>query len=225
MFPKSAQLLGRFRRDSPRQYRRSFCAHPGARAVLYRLRDRLQPGNPVAQQVAGRHRRRQCRFDFENVAGFYRRGLDDVRRADPGRHDRCKKIFNGNMSGTSGYTLNSMTAMVTKSGRHRHLDDPVLGPCAHHVPGRDGQERHDRHRHLELRRQYAALYRFLSAAGQFAVDGRGATPADVATMVNNTPDSCAFACHDLNVPTTIITSQNRSASQRGSTCCAPRPSN
>jgi hypothetical protein len=28
--------------------------------------------------------------------------------------------------------------------------------------------------------------------------GVGATPADVATMVNNTPDQCAFACHDLN---------------------------
>ena len=28
--------------------------------------------------------------------------------------------------------------------------------------------------------------------------GVGATPADVATMVNNTPDQCAFACHDLS---------------------------
>jgi Flp pilus assembly protein TadG len=28
--------------------------------------------------------------------------------------------------------------------------------------------------------------------------GVGATPGDVATMVNNTPDQCAFACHDLN---------------------------
>ena len=28
--------------------------------------------------------------------------------------------------------------------------------------------------------------------------GVGATPSDVATMVNNTPDACAFACHDLN---------------------------
>jgi hypothetical protein len=27
--------------------------------------------------------------------------------------------------------------------------------------------------------------------------GVGATPADVATMVNNTPDQCAFACHDV----------------------------
>jgi hypothetical protein len=30
--------------------------------------------------------------------------------------------------------------------------------------------------------------------------GVGATPADVATMVNNTPDQCAFACHDLSDP-------------------------
>jgi hypothetical protein len=28
--------------------------------------------------------------------------------------------------------------------------------------------------------------------------GVGATPADVTTMVNNTSDKCAFACHDLN---------------------------
>jgi hypothetical protein len=28
--------------------------------------------------------------------------------------------------------------------------------------------------------------------------GVGATPADVATMVNHTPDKCAFACHDLS---------------------------
>jgi Flp pilus assembly protein TadG len=29
--------------------------------------------------------------------------------------------------------------------------------------------------------------------------GVGATPADVTTMVNNTPDQCAFACHQLDV--------------------------
>jgi len=28
--------------------------------------------------------------------------------------------------------------------------------------------------------------------------GVGATPGDIATMVNNTSDQCAFACHDLN---------------------------
>jgi hypothetical protein len=30
--------------------------------------------------------------------------------------------------------------------------------------------------------------------------GVGATPADVTTMVNNTPDQCAFACHDSADP-------------------------
>jgi hypothetical protein len=30
--------------------------------------------------------------------------------------------------------------------------------------------------------------------------GVAATPADIATMVNNTPDQCAFACHDLSNP-------------------------
>jgi Flp pilus assembly protein TadG len=29
--------------------------------------------------------------------------------------------------------------------------------------------------------------------------GVGATPADVATMVNNTPDKCAFACHEMDI--------------------------
>jgi Flp pilus assembly protein TadG len=29
--------------------------------------------------------------------------------------------------------------------------------------------------------------------------GVGATPADVSTMVNNTPDQCAFACHQMDV--------------------------
>src|SRR5664279_1678625 len=29
--------------------------------------------------------------------------------------------------------------------------------------------------------------------------GVGATPADVTTMVNNTPDKCAFACHELDI--------------------------
>jgi Flp pilus assembly protein TadG len=29
--------------------------------------------------------------------------------------------------------------------------------------------------------------------------GVGATPADVTTMINNTPDKCAFACHELDI--------------------------
>jgi hypothetical protein len=43
--------------------------------------------------------------------------------------------------------------------------------------------------------QYVDFYLLLDNSPSMGV---GATPADVATMVKNTPDQCAFACHDLN---------------------------
>lgn len=44
---------------------------------------------------------------------------------------------------------------------------------------------------------YADFYLLLDNTPSMGV---GATPADVATMVANTPDQCAFACHDLSNP-------------------------
>ena len=56
--------------------------------------------------------------------------------------------------------------------------------------------------------------------------GVGATPADVTTMVNNTSDSCAFACHDFNDSNNYYNlAKIPRRHRRGSTCCAPRPSN
>ena len=43
--------------------------------------------------------------------------------------------------------------------------------------------------------QYIDFYLLLDNSPSMGV---GATPADVTTMVNNTPDKCAFACHDLS---------------------------
>jgi hypothetical protein len=45
--------------------------------------------------------------------------------------------------------------------------------------------------------QYVDFYLLLDNSPSMGV---GATPADVATMVKNTSDQCAFACHDLNNP-------------------------
>ena len=42
---------------------------------------------------------------------------------------------------------------------------------------------------------YADFYVLLDNSPSMGV---GATPADIATMVKNTPDQCAFACHDLS---------------------------
>jgi Flp pilus assembly protein TadG len=107
-------------------------------------------------------------------------------------------IFNGNMSGVSGYTLNSMTPVVTKANSAVtsvitfSADVPtmflgVMGKSTMTVTGTSTSTAN-----MPL---FIDFYLLLDNSPSMGV---GATPADVATMVNNTPDSCAFACHDLN---------------------------
>jgi len=43
-----------------------------------------------------------------------------------------------------------------------------------------------------------ALHRLYLLLDNSPSMGSARTPADVQTMVSNTPDQCAFACHDLN---------------------------
>jgi Flp pilus assembly protein TadG len=107
-------------------------------------------------------------------------------------------IFNGNMSGVSGYTLNSMTPVVTKANSAVtstitfSADIPtmflgVMGKSTMTVTGTSTSTAN-----MPL---FIDFYLLLDNSPSMGV---GATPADVATMVANTPDSCAFACHDLN---------------------------
>ena len=107
-------------------------------------------------------------------------------------------IFNGNMSGVTGYTLNSMTPVVTKTASavtsvvSFSADVPtmflgVMGKSTMTVTGTSTSTAN-----MPL---FIDFYLLLDNSPSMGV---GATPADVATMVNNTPDSCAFACHDLN---------------------------
>ncbi len=110
----------------------------------------------------------------------------------------AKNIFDGNMSGVSGYTLNSMTATVVKSGSavtsttQFSAQVPtmflgVMGKSAMTVTGTSTSTAN-----MPL---YIDFYLLLDNTPSMGV---GATPTDVAAMVSNTPDSCAFACHDLN---------------------------
>ena len=109
-------------------------------------------------------------------------------------------IFNGNMSGVTGYTLNSLTPTVTKTGSAvtsnvqfsanvQTMFVGVIGKTTMTVTGTSTATAN-----MPL---YVDFYLLLDNSPSMGV---GATPADVATMVNNTPDSCAFACHDLNDP-------------------------
>ena len=108
------------------------------------------------------------------------------------------KIFNGNMQGVVGYTLNSMTPMVSKTGGvvtsivQFSADVPtvflgVMGKSTMTVTGSSTA--------TSSMPLYIDFYLLLDNSPSMGV---GATPADVSKMVANTSDSCAFACHDTS---------------------------
>lgn len=107
-------------------------------------------------------------------------------------------IFNGNMSGVGGYTLNNMTPVVQKAGSvvsstvSFSADVPalflgVIGKSKMTVTGSSTSTAN--------MPQYVDFYLLLDNSPSMGV---AATPADVTTMVNHTSDQCAFACHDYN---------------------------
>jgi Flp pilus assembly protein TadG len=107
-------------------------------------------------------------------------------------------IFNGNISGRTGFTLTSLTATVTKTNSTLTstvqftatvptLLMEILGWQNLTVTGSSAAS--------NGMPPYIDFYLLLDNTPSMGV---GATPADVATMVNNTPDQCAFACHDKN---------------------------
>jgi Flp pilus assembly protein TadG len=109
-------------------------------------------------------------------------------------------IFNGNMSGVAGFTLNSMTPTVTKTGGvvtstitfNADIATMVLG-----VMGKSAMTVTGASTSTANMPQFIDFYLLLDNSPSMGV---GATPNDVALMVNNTSDKCAFACHDLNDP-------------------------
>jgi Flp pilus assembly protein TadG len=107
-------------------------------------------------------------------------------------------IFNGNMAGVTGYTLNSVTAVVAKANSavtstvsfSANVPTMFLGVMGKSTMTVTGTSTSTANMPL-----FIDFYLLLDNSPSMGV---GATPADVATMVANTPDQCAFACHDLN---------------------------
>jgi Flp pilus assembly protein TadG len=110
----------------------------------------------------------------------------------------AKNIFDGNMSGVNGYTLNSVTPIVTKTGLvvtsnvtfSANVPTMFLG-----VMGKSTMTVTGSSTSVSKMPQYIDFYLLLDNSPSMGV---GATPADVATMVANTSDKCAFACHDTS---------------------------
>jgi hypothetical protein len=107
-------------------------------------------------------------------------------------------IFNGNMANESGYTINSVTPAVAKAGGtvtstvqfSATLPAIFLG-----VMGKSSMTVNGTSTATVNMPLFVDFYLLLDNSPSMGV---GATPADVSTMVNNTPDQCAFACHDLS---------------------------
>lgn len=106
-------------------------------------------------------------------------------------------IFNANMSGITGYTLNGLSVTVSRvngvvtSNVQFSADVPtmflgVIGKSKLTVTGVSTG--------TATMPLYIDFYLLLDNSPSMGV---GATTADVAKMVTNTKDACAFACHDL----------------------------
>ncbi len=116
----------------------------------------------------------------------------------PGGDVDAINIFKGNTSGRAGFTLTSTTATVNRANgvvtatMQFSADVPtsltsVMGFSKMTVTGSSVA--------TATMPNYIDFYLLLDNSPSMGV---GATPADVALMVKNTSDSCAFACHDLN---------------------------
>ncbi len=111
-----------------------------------------------------------------------------------------KNLFNGQISGKTGFTLNKVTVKVNRKngavtssvtyaatvpttflGIFKIAKIPLSGTSSssNTLPN------------------YIDFYLLLDNTPSMGV---GATPSDVSKMVSHTPDQCAFACHDLNDP-------------------------
>lgn len=110
----------------------------------------------------------------------------------------AKHIFDANRANQTGYTLTSVTPVVSKTGStvtstvnfSATINTMFLGVIGKSTVAMSGTSTATANMPL-----YADFYLLLDNSPSMGV---AATPTDVTTMVNNTSDKCAFACHDYN---------------------------
>jgi Flp pilus assembly protein TadG len=193
-----ANQIGRFRRDKRGNIVTLFAltlvpvlAAAGG-AVDYSRADKLRTRLQLAADTAS------VGSVAKNSAAFIAAGTMTSDGPIPVGATDATNIFNGNMAGQTGYTLDSMSASVTKSSGT--LTSTVQFSAT--VPttfmsavGKGSLTITGSSTSVTSMPQYIDFYLLLDNSPSMGV---AATPADVTTMVNNTSDKCAFACHDLN---------------------------
>ncbi|CCE11145.1 conserved hypothetical protein [Bradyrhizobium sp. STM 3843] len=116
---------------------------------------------------------------------------------DVGNMD-AQNIFNGNIAGSGGYTLTSLTPLVQKKGAivTATVSYTATVPTMFmNVVGIRSLTMNGSSTATATMPKYIDFYLLLDNSPSMGV---AATPADVTKMVSNTSDKCAFACHDYN---------------------------
>jgi Flp pilus assembly protein TadG len=110
------------------------------------------------------------------------------------------KLFNAEITGAKGYTLNSVAATVTKSGTNISSKVDFSAQVPMSFMGLFGFSSVTIGGSATAANNMPLFIDFYLLLDNTPSMGVGATTTDINTMVNNTSDKCAFACHDLSNP-------------------------
>jgi Flp pilus assembly protein TadG len=108
------------------------------------------------------------------------------------------KIFNAEIIGQKGFSLSSVTAAVTKTGSTVTSVVKFTAQVPTHFMGLFGISSVPVSGSSTAANGLPVFIDFYLLLDNTPSMGVGATTADISTMVSNTSDKCAFACHDLS---------------------------
>ena len=108
------------------------------------------------------------------------------------------KIFNAEIAGQKGYTLSGVTATVTKTGSNITSTVNFAAQVPTHFMGLFGITSVPVSGSSSAANNLPVFIDFYLLLDNTPSMGVGATTIDINTMVSNTSDQCAFACHDLS---------------------------
>lgn len=116
---------------------------------------------------------------------------------DAGKTD-AQHLFNGNLNNAQGFTLTAINPVVQKKGMSVTATvsfTATMPTMFMNVIGQKTMTLSGTSTATATMPQYIDFYLLLDNSPSMGV---AATPDDVAKMVKNTSDKCAFACHDYN---------------------------
>jgi Flp pilus assembly protein TadG len=120
--------------------------------------------------------------------------------AVPVGSSQASNLFNADIANVAGVTLSNLNATVTKAGQTVSSNVSVTASMPTYFLGIVGIGSLTTSAHSVANNTLPVFIDFYLLLDNTPSMGVGATPNDVATMVANTSDQCAFACHDLSNP-------------------------